>query len=77
MQQMIVLDLVYPNGRTHRRVFESPSALTVGEEFDAFGRRWRVIRSASWSSRHPLEPLVLECQAVSGQPAQLAASYRK
>jgi len=36
-----VLCLQYPNGRMHRLAV--PTAMVKGEEFELYGRRWRVI----------------------------------
>ena len=36
------LKLRYPNGRTFDYVRESDHPLDIGNEFDAFGRTWRI-----------------------------------
>lgn len=38
------LMLRYPNGRTFNLFTESEEPLTLGHEFDAFGRRWKIER---------------------------------
>jgi hypothetical protein len=37
------LILRYPNGRTFTYNQESERPLRVGDEFDAFGRRWQIV----------------------------------
>ena len=37
-----LLKLRYPNGRTFDYYRESDHPVSIGQEFDAFGRTWRV-----------------------------------
>jgi hypothetical protein len=39
--------LEYPNGRRHEIDFDSDQRLKVGDSFDLYGRRWRVISVTS------------------------------
>lgn len=39
------LCLEYPNGRTHR--LEFPDEIKVGQKFDLYGHRWKVVGHVS------------------------------
>lgn len=36
------ISLDYPNGRSHLLDYEGPQRFHVGQEFELYGRRWRV-----------------------------------
>ena len=59
----------YPNGRTHEVEEEIQSRLAVGQEFERFGRTWRVASSSVMRGRRPhvslSEPEAIECYQVS------------
>ena len=38
------LSLNYPNGRSHVVEYEGPEEFRVGQEFELYGRRWRVAK---------------------------------
>ena len=44
MREGQVVAFEYPNGRKHVRPVTLPRELAVGDEFEMFGRRWRVSR---------------------------------
>jgi hypothetical protein len=46
---MALLALRYPNGRTHE--VELATELEAGDEFDLYGRRWRVVGRAAATDR--------------------------
>ena len=37
------LALEYPNGRTHELDYNGPFRCHAGDEFELYGRRWRVV----------------------------------
>jgi len=41
------VSLLYPNGRTHQETIERDTPLERGDEFEMYGRRWRVISRAA------------------------------
>ena len=73
------LTLCYPNGRVFNHHEESEQPLTVGHEFDAFGRRWKLERELRPDRLTP-EPLrslqAFSCRPVPGQPDFAARARR-
>ena len=65
---MVLIALRYPNGRTHE--VELDTVLAPGDEFDLYGRRWRVLGQ---SPRRPRgtryrRPIPIACVAVTPSP---------
>ena len=61
------LKLRYPNGRTFDYHRESDHRLAVGNEFDAFGRTWRIasdVPPARFSPLHLSRPEAFLCHPV-------------
>jgi hypothetical protein len=58
--------LEYPNGRRHEIDFDDEQRLDVGDSFDLYGRRWRVISVVS--PRKPGRPRYLETNAIVCRP---------
>jgi len=56
------LALMYPNGRVHETTIDAPADFGAGFEFEAFGRRWRVLapprRASRRTAREQTERLV-------------------
>jgi hypothetical protein len=62
------LSLEYPNGRTARVDYDGPLQTEIGQEFELYGRRWRVI--AHKRPRHApenVEPVVV-CKLLTASP---------
>jgi len=51
--------LKYPNGRVHETTIDAAADFGPGYEFEAFGRRWRVLARPR-GSRRPAEPAQTE-----------------
>ena len=62
---MLRLSLEYPNGRTHELDYEGPARLHPGDEFNLYGRRWRV--EGRRPTRHALKgaPAVVVCSSLT------------
>jgi hypothetical protein len=60
------LKLWYPNGRSFDLLHQSERPLEVGQEFDAFGRTWRIASNAPPSRFGPVR--VPEREAFSCHP---------
>ena len=65
------LTLRYPNGRAYECVEASESSISIGTEFERFGRRWRIVRQSPLPARHR-EGWFLEPEAFDCQPADAA-----
>ena len=67
--------LWYPNGRRHETTLTTESPLGPGDEFDLYGRRWRVMPSKSrkhWTRMDRVEPMRLVCE-----PAETRSDRRE
>jgi hypothetical protein len=77
------LKLRYPNGRTFDYHRESDHRLTVGNEFDAFGRTWRIasdVPPPRFSHENPSKPTAFLCRPVGedgSAPQATSGSDRK
>jgi hypothetical protein len=63
--------LEYPNGRRHEIDFESEQRLDVGDSFDLYGRRWRVMSVANprkAGSRRYLDNDSIVCRPITHSP---------
>ena len=61
------LKLRYPNGRIFDYHRESELRLGVGNEFDAFGRTWRIecdVPPSRFNPEHPSKPEAFLCHPV-------------
>jgi hypothetical protein len=61
------LKLRYPNGRTFDYYRESDNRLAVGNEFDAFGRTWRIacdVPPTRFKPEYPSTPEAFLCHPV-------------
>jgi hypothetical protein len=68
-EQLVAFE--YPNGRTHIRTIANERELDARDEFDMFGRTWRVRRI-----QHPKrasDPTYLVCTSVT-KPAGSATA---
>jgi hypothetical protein len=62
-----LLKLRYPNGRTFDYFRESDQPLRIGQEFDAFGRTWRIesdVKPSRFASELGSLPDAFLCQPI-------------
>ncbi len=62
-----LLKLRYPNGRTFDYYRESDHPVSIGQEFDAFGRTWRIerdVKPSRFTSDLGSAPDAFLCQPV-------------
>lgn len=63
--------LEYPNGRRHEIEFDNGRPLEVGDSFELYGRRWRVMSVASTrkpGSRRYLDTDAIVCRPMTNSP---------
>jgi hypothetical protein len=63
--------LEYPNGRRHEIDFDSEQCLDVGDSFELYGRRWRVMSVPSprkARSRRYLYTPAIVCRPITNSP---------
>jgi hypothetical protein len=65
--------LRYPNGRAHETTITFPDELAPGDEFDAFGRRWRAAKPYR-SSRGGAEQMLCVCVGAPADAQEMARS---
>jgi hypothetical protein len=69
-EQLVALE--YPNGRTHICTVTNERELDARDEFDMFGRTWRVRRIHR--PKRTSDPAYLVCTTVAGPLAPLRPS---
>ena len=63
--------LEYPNGRRHEIEFESDQRLEIGDQFELYGRRWRVISTTiprKPGTRRYVESNAIVCRPINASP---------
>jgi uncharacterized Zn finger protein len=60
------LSLNYPNGRSHVVEYEGPEEFRVGQEFELYGRRWRVAKIKRPRARGVNSYCVVSCVPITG-----------
>lgn len=63
--------LEYPNGRRHEIEFESDQRLEIGDQFELYGRRWRVISTTiprKPGTRRYVESNAIVCRPITASP---------
>lgn len=71
------LSLDYPNGRSHLIDYQGPQRFHVGQEFELYGRRWRVSEIKRPRERRGVEsPRVISCVALTGSALVRESSRR-
>jgi len=68
-----LVELMYPNGRTHATTVTTAHELEPGAGFDLYGRHWKVVGLilSSRSTRHL--PARMRCVSASGGIAPVRA----
>jgi hypothetical protein len=72
--------LEYPNGRRHEIDFDGEQRLEVGDSFERYGRRWRVMSVASprkAGSRRYLDNDAIVCRPITSSPVRREADVKK
>jgi hypothetical protein len=63
LQQLGLVSLRYPNGRSHDAVLRGAGALRPGDEFDLHGRHWRAVGPVP-VGRHRLDRSRILCTST-------------